>query len=130
MMTALRSKSLTELRGIAQSFELPDIFEKDAIQLIQAIEAKTARMAQDALPPLPERPSYDARLMSTHPRKRCNPGEIVEVLEPLVARGLHLRFDDERWYIAFGERNDEGTLRMPLRTVLDCAERLMRAKRR
>ncbi len=39
-MSDLLSKSLTQLRGIAQSYDIPDIFSKDTFQLVQAIEMK------------------------------------------------------------------------------------------
>jgi hypothetical protein len=126
----LRDKPLVELRGMAQAFGVTDIFEKDATQLAQEIELRRDRMAQDAAPKLPERPVYDARLMVTHRDKKSAPNDITALLEPHISMGLKLRFDDERWYMAWGERNDEGTLRMPLRHVLDCAERIMRGKRR
>jgi len=126
----LRDKPLVELRGMAQAFGVPDIFEKDATQLAQEIELRRDSMADDVAPKLPERPIYDARLMTTHKDKKTNPQAIVGILEQHITMGLKLSFDEERWYMAWGERNDEGTLRMPLRHVLDCAERLMRGKRR
>lgn len=121
----LANKSLTELRGIAQSFGVSDIFQKDTLQLIQAIEAKQKTMSPAPVVSIP-RPEYDARLMTKPPGKITNRQEIEELLKPYVARGLHIKYDEERWYMTIGKKNDQGTLRMPLRVVLKCAEELMR----
>lgn len=120
----LLNKSLTELRGIAQSFSIGDIFQKDKPQLIQAIELK-----QQALIPAPKieisKPEYDARLMTRPPSKRSTQQDIEELLAPYIAKGLRISFDDERWYMSYGKRTDEGTLRMPLKIVLKCAEKIL-----
>ena len=121
---SLVSKSLIELRGIAQSLDVPDVFKKDQTQLIQAIEMK-----QKALMPEPKvevpLPAYDARLMTKPPSKKTTEEEITELLQPYIARGLHVKFSDEQWFMTFGRKSDEGTLRMPMRIVLRCAERIM-----
>ncbi len=120
----LASKSLIELRGIAQSFNIPDLFQKDKIQLLQAIEMK-----QQALVPEPKveisRPPYDARLMTKPPSKKSDREEIEQLLSPYIARGLRVTFDAERWYMTHGKKTDEGTIRMPLRTVLRCADKVL-----
>lgn len=126
----LAGKSLVELRSIAQSYDIPDIFEMTDVQLRQAIESKAQVMAQSFAPKLPERPGYDARLTAWARDRRAKPSEIMDVLQPHIALGLHVKIDEESWYMAYGERNDQGTIRMPLRTVLHCAERLMNGKRR
>lgn len=125
MNTDLRKKSIHDLRVLAQAFGVTDIFEKDAIHLAQAIEAKQETIVQPKIP-LPPKPEYDARLMLKRPSIKSSPLEITKLLEEHIKIGLKLRFDDERWYLAHGERTDEGTLRMPLRNVLICAENLMR----
>lgn len=120
----LANKSLIELRGIAQSFNIADLFQKDKTQLVQAIEMK-----QQALIPVPKinipKPEYDARLMTKPPSKKSDQQEIEQLLAPYMARGLRITFDDERWYMAHGKRTDEGTIRMPLRVVLKCADKIM-----
>lgn len=122
----LRNKSITELRGIAQAFGIADIFTKDAIQLAQEIEAKQNK---DFAPPAPivsAANTYDARLMTKPPSKRSDVESAQEVLAPFVSAGLHVRYDDERWYMSYQGRQDEGTLRMPLRVLIKCAERIMK----
>lgn len=122
----LSKKSLTELRGIAQSFDVADIFQKDQKQLIQAIEMK-----QQAIAPAPKieipKPEYDARLMNKPPARLSDVQMIEELLAPYVARGLRLNFDEngERWFMSRGKMTDEGTVRMPPRHVLHCAEKMM-----
>ena len=120
----LRSKSLTQLRGIAQSFGIPGIFEMDQAHLIQAIEAKQ----QSLTPPSPveiPRPMYDARLMDRPPAKKGTKQEMEELLKPYIERGLHLTFSDEQWFMRCGKKTDQGTIRMPLKHLLRCAERMM-----
>ncbi len=121
----LATKSLVELRGIAQSLGIVDLFQKDKPQLLQAIQLK-----QQALIPEPKieipRPEYDARLMDAMPSLRTNEVEIEEMLAPYIARGLRLTFTPEQWHMARGSKRDEGTIRMPLRTVLRCAEQMMK----
>ena len=120
----LRHKSIHELRGMAQAFGISDIFEKDAIKLSQEIELKQQKL----IPPpvvLPPRPEYDSRLMTKLPGKRASMDEILDLLEPYIMRGLKITFSEETWSMANGIKNDTGTIRMPLKHVLDAARRVM-----
>lgn len=125
MSSALRDKSLTQLRGIAQSFGVADIFSKDKALLIQAIESK-----QQALAPIPKveipKPEYDARLMSKPPAKRSDADELEKLLRPYIERGLKFTTTEEQWFMSYDKKRDQGTLRMPLRAVLRCADEIMR----
>lgn len=122
----LCKKSIHELRVMAQAFGVHDVFEKDAAHLVQEIELKHAPTIapQVALPPIPV---YDARLMTKPPSRRSSIEELVPLLEPYITLGLKLTFDDvgERWFMVCGKRTDEGTMRMPLRHVVDAARRMM-----
>jgi hypothetical protein len=120
----LRKKSVHELRTMAQAFGVTDIFEKDAIHLVQEIELKQQKLipAPTILPPKPE---YDARLMDAKPAQRGDMDEITELLKPYIERGLHLRFEEECWFMDAGKKTDTGTIRMPLKSVLECARRVM-----
>lgn len=124
----LESKSLTELRGMAQAFGISDIFAKTVTQLRDAIEAKTERMAAESLPAAPERAPYDARLMITHKDRTFQPTALVALLERHITIGLSLRFDPESWHMSYRGRSDCGSLRMPIRHAVDAAERLIRGK--
>lgn len=123
-MSALKGKSLTALRGIAQSYSIPDIFQKDELQLRQAIELKQQDMTPQPKIEIPK-PEYDARLMNRPPAKRSDEKVAMDLLQPYIARGLHVRFDEECWYMSLGKKNDSGTIRMPLRVLLDRADRMM-----
>lgn len=123
----LQSKSLTDLRGIAQSFGVADIFTKDKNALVQAIELK-----QQGIAPAPRSenplPAYDARLMTKSPSRKANVQEAEALLKPFTDRGLKVRYDDngEYWYMSFSKKTDEGTMRQPLRQLWNCAEAVMK----
>ena len=121
----LRKKSIHDLRVMAQAFGVNDVFQKDQAHLIQDIELKhKPSTPKIELPPLP---AYDARLMKKPPSKKSSVLDLTELMKPYLTSGLKLTFDDngERWMMRFGERNDEGTMRMPLRSVLECARKLL-----
>lgn len=125
-MSELRSKSIHQLRGIAQSFGVNDIFSKDANHLIQEIELKQQALTPPPAPPIPK-PEYDARLMNKPPAKRSLPLDAVEALREHIARGLLFEMDEnaETWTMSYNLRRDTGTLRMPLRTLIQVANRVM-----
>jgi hypothetical protein len=124
MLDELRKKSVHDLRVMAQAFGVDDIFEKDAEHLIQEIILKQENIY---IPPTPKpiRNEYDARLMTKAPSKISSPKEIVDLLTDHIKMGLDLSFDEEHWYMSKGKKNDMGTLRMPLRHVLDCADKIL-----
>ncbi len=122
----LQDKSIHELRQIAQGHGIGEIFSMDMIQLRQAIEQKQIEML-----PKPEivvpRPEYDASLMTKPPSKKTDQAEMEKLLQAHIARGLVLTFpDQENWQMQFGKVTDSGTMRMPSRVVLNCAEKVMR----
>lgn len=125
MHKELRDRSIHELRGMAQAFGITDIFEKDVLKLVQEIELKQQKLV-DPPKPLPPRPEYDARLMTAQPSAMGSPIEITDLLEPHIRIGLKLRFDEECWHMSNGNKFDTGSLRMPLRQILDCAEKVLR----
>lgn len=121
----LDKKSIHELRSIAQSFGISDIFEKDYNVLAQEIRDKQLEIVSPA-PLLPEPPKYDSSLMTKAPSSQASPEEIVNLLENHIKQGLIVNLTEERWYMSYGKKTDEGTMRMPLRTVLLCANKLMK----
>ena len=124
MNPELLKKSVHDLRIMAQAFGVTDIFEKDQNRLIQDIELK---QQNSFTPPvqLPPRPAYDGRLMTATPSQTSSPLELTELLEPHIILGLKLWFQDEHWFMKCGKREDSGTLRQPLRTILGCAEKVL-----
>lgn len=121
----LEKKSLFEIRGIAQSFGVNDIFEKDKTALIQEIQLKQDNLTPEKPKPI-EIPKYDASLMTKAPAEMASPKEIVRILEQHIKQGLKLNLTDERWYMSFRNKTDEGTMRMPLNHVLRCANNLLK----
>jgi len=120
----LKDKSLTELRDIAQGLGVDDIFSKSLPQLIQDVEKK-----HKDLIPLPKieipQPQYDARLMTAAPNEMCNKDALMELLEPYIKRGLKVEIGEEAWKFSRGNKNDSGTLRMPLRVALKKAAEVL-----
>ena len=51
----------------------------------------------------------------------------IELLADHVAQGLDLTFPEpDRWSMRYKDRNDSGTMRMPPRTLIYCATKLMK----
>lgn len=124
MNPELLKKSVHDLRVMAQAFGITDIFEKDQKHLIQEIELKQQNTFTPKID-IPPRPPYDGRLASEAPRETSSALELTELLEPHIKLGLSVSFQDEHWFMRYGKREDSGTLRQPLRTILLCAEKLM-----
>lgn len=123
---SLRNKSIHELRAIAQGFDVPNLFGMTQDQLVQAIEIKRNAMVPDPVINIPK-PEYDARLMTRPPAKMCTVESAVALLQPYIDKGLHLDFPEpERWHMRHGVKEDTGNLRMPLRVLLECADRIMK----
>lgn len=121
----LETKSLHQLRQIAQGYGIADIFAKTDTQLRQAIGLKQQEMQPKATPE-PVKIPYDARLMTRPPSKICTPETLRELLDTHIKQGLHITFTDEEWFMSCGKKTDTGTLRQPLRNVLECANRLLK----
>jgi len=123
----LEGKSLHQLRAIAQGYGISDIFAKTDIQLRQEIAIKQAdALPKPSIPPV--MPQYDARLMTKPPAKITTEAALLEVLKPHIDRGLRVTFPGpEEWHMSWDRKEDTGTMRQPLKTVIGCAERLMRA---
>lgn len=118
----LANKSLVELRGIAQSLSIPDIFQKDSVQLVQAIELK-----QQSFAPAPKI-EIPVHVVTVTDAMECTPEQVKAACKPFTDRGLHLSFTDTQWKMKHGKKADEGTLKMPIRIVIKCAQKVMDAK--
>ena len=119
---SLKDKSLTELRNIAQVIGIPDIFEKSSGQLLQLIEAAELGKTVD---PIEMPPAFVGLTNERRLAPLLDPSTVVDMLAPWIKIGLKVRLEGDRWYLANGERTDEGSMRMPLRHVWQCAEKLM-----
>jgi len=121
---ALSSKTLTQLRGLAQSLGVADVFALDRNHLMQEIQRKQLEVSIPARVEVPL-PAYDARLMTKPPAKRMDIDELGKLLAPYVELGLRVEFTPEMWKMTYNRKSDQGTLRMPPRVVLQCARKLM-----
>lgn len=120
----LEDKTIVELRAIAQGYGVDNIFRMKKNELVQAIRLKQEPETPDSVINIPP-PDYDRRIANKPPAKLSTRTKIEEILARHVQVGLNLSFDEERWYMTYQGRTDEGTLRMPLRVVLRCADKLM-----
>jgi len=122
----LEGKSIHELRAIAQSFEIDDIFSKDADQLTQAIEIERNELIPKPKIEIPKA-EYDSRLMTRPPSKRSDKDNILNLLDGHIKLGLRVEFPEpEIWSMFFGKKTDTGSMRMPLRVLIQCADRIMK----
>lgn len=116
-------QSLTELRGLAQSMGVKWTFSDD----YNALKQKIALRQTDMLPPsvVPAVPLPDDQRMRTlPPSKVSNEALVRQMLEPYIARGLHVSFENNHFFFKYKERTDSGTLRQPPRVIVGCAARM------
>lgn len=112
----LKEKSLTELRTIAQGLGVVDIFSKSLPHLIQAIEKKHS----DLIPK--EKIVIPVEYRTLPSGDICDKVLLMELLEPYIKRGLKVVIGEETWKFSFANKEDSGTLRMPLRVALKKAQ--------
>ena len=124
---SLSNKSIHELRSIAEGYGISDVFSKKPHELKQAIELKqTAVVLKEKYVPLP-RNEYDSRLMTKRPSDSFTNQEAVKALENHINLGLKITFPEpDRWHMNARGKEDNGTTRMPLRVLLDCADRILK----
>lgn len=108
----LVDKTLTEIRELAQSLGVQDIFGKTRKKLEQEINNK-----QLPEPVQSEPVQIDIIAAQELP--------VDDVLKPFIARGLHYMVQENRWYMAHGARTDEGSIDMPIAHIVRCAEKIM-----
>jgi hypothetical protein len=123
---SLATKGIHELRTIAFNLKVPDVFNLTRDRLIHQIELKRVAEAKPE-PVRIEPPAYDARLMTKPPSKKATKAEVEELLREHMARGLIFRVDEneETWQMWCGKKLDTGSMRMPLRVILLCADRVI-----
>ena len=122
----LRDKSVHELRSIAQSFHIDDIFSKDADRLIHEIEIERDGLIPEPTVVIPKA-EYDARLMTRPPSKTSKETDILMLLDGHIKLGLRINFPDaESWEMYAGKKTDCGSMRIPLRVLIACADKMMR----
>ncbi len=116
-------QSLTQLRGLCQSMGCKWSFSDDANALKQKISLRQTDMLPPPAMPIVPQPD-DQRLRSLPPSKVSNEGLIRGLLEPYIARGLHVSFENNHFFFRYGQQTDSGTLRQPPRVIVSCAARM------
>lgn len=66
----------------------------------------------------------DQRMRTMPPAKVSNEAMVRQMLDPYIARGLHVSFENNHFYFRYKDRTDTGTLRQSPRVVLACAAKL------
>lgn len=116
----MHKKTMTQLRGLAQSMGVRWSFEDDKGSLIQKIALKQSEMLPLPVVQMPD----DQRLRIKPPSKVSDEETLMHLLQPYIEMGLKIEFADGRFYMSY-TRTDSGTLRQPPRVILDCAKRIM-----
>ncbi len=119
----LDKKNMTELRGIAQSLGVKNVFSLKKSQLIDKIKIKSSEVAADTTPP-----RVETIIIEIPQEPVREPDRLAEVLSEFISRGLRFNIKDTRWYMGFVGRTDEGGVDMPIRAIIKCAERLINAR--
>ena len=123
---SLEKMSLTELRGIAQSLGVKDVFAKTPNEIRSEIVVKQTQQLPVPDAPIPK-PVYDARLMTKPPSKYSNQDDVEAMLAQHFERGLRISYPaPEQWLMQYKDREDSGTMRQSLLNILRCADKLMR----
>ncbi len=118
------SKSLTELRGIAQAIGAEFTFADNAAKLQLIIERHVESKYKP--PEIGTMEPEDLTLRTRPPAKNATQVEIVEYLKDYIAKGLTLKFPcQDQWHMDFKGKSDSGNIRMPPRVIVGCAKRLM-----
>ena len=122
---SLEDKNIHELRAIAEGYGVGDLFSLPQNKLIREIRKSQDVRAKEIVPEMPK-PEYDPRIRNKPPAKVCDQESILRYLEPYISRGLIVGFPEpERWHMRYNKKEDSGTMRMPPRVVIKCAERVM-----
>ena len=116
-------QSLTELRGLCQSMGAKWSFSDDANALKQKIALRQTDMLPPPVMPVVQAPD-DQRLRTLPPSKVSSEAIVRHLLQPYIARGLHVEFEDNIFRMRYKERTDTGTMRQPPRVIVKCAAKL------
>ena len=116
-------KSLTELRGLAQSMGVKWSFGDDHASLKQKIAQRQTDLLPPPIQPVIAQPD-DQRMRTLPPSKVSSEDMVRQLLEPYIARGLNVSFENDHFHFRYKERTDCGTLRQPPRVIVGCAARM------
>jgi len=103
--------------------DIPNATSMDKNQLAQSIMQKQGQVLEKHEPPIII-PTIDPKVLLKPKGKEVDEELLMEVMQIFIDRGLTFRIDGERWYMQRGLKTDEGPLRMPLRSIAQCAEKM------
>lgn len=125
-MSDLESKSITELRGMYSSMGGNVNFSDSKNVLITKIGLRIS----DRMPkvePIQTAVPEDQRLRTVAPAENMDQQSVLDALKPFVDAGLRLWFpESDSWQMSFGKKMDSGSLRIPLRVIVNCAREVMK----
>lgn len=129
-------KSLPQLRAMAQAMGVAVGFADSKESVGAAIAAALATLVVQTAP-VPTTPTpvtalqaamrEDPRLRTLPPARNLACDQVVAALAPLLGQGLAIAFPSpDSWQLRYGQREDSGSLHVPLRVIMNCATALMR----
>lgn len=113
------------MRGIAQAVGLKLDWRWDKSKLIRKIK-ETTDNALNGVPTESDEPS-DARLRTVPPARNLPQNDVMKALEKYKERGLIVTFPtpDSIRLTRTIVREDQCSLRVPLRVIVECARRIV-----
>lgn len=115
----LTHKSIHELRAIADSLNIIDLFSLTKEDLIEEIKKKSIIKKPDPAPEV----EYVLPELNKPPSSRR--AEIRHILTPYTNIGLHLSFDDGTWHMKYGLKEDSGHMTSLDRVIIAAAKKMI-----
>lgn len=120
------AKTIVELRAMAHALGCKFTFADNEAMLRRKIDEAVQKKAPPAATYDPVT-APDWRLTTRPPARWCDQDMIKEALSGHIERGMRLSFPTpETWRMAFDKREDTGSIRMPLRVVVKCADQILK----
>lgn len=116
---SLDSRTIYELRAIAQSMKLDFTLGMDKPRLIDLIQ----KSIWNDLPKIEVTKVITGNQDAEGDEKKAM---IMRAVEHLTPVGLIVSFSENCWYVRCGKKADSGNLSMPLHTIIQCAENVAR----
>lgn len=121
---SLENKTITELRGYAQAMGIKFDWGWDRPRLLREIKSTIDVTLQR--PTVSDEPS-DQRLRTVPPARNLSQVEVMKALERFKERGLVVTFPtpDTIYMTHTVVKEDSCSLRVPLRTIIECAKKVL-----
>lgn len=121
----LELRSIHELRGMVSAMggrlDFGDDKKKLAAKIKSMLDAQLPQ-PQVMIPDMPE----DMRLRIVPPARNLPRDQVIAALSEYTERGMRLSFPrPDQWRMEFMKKHDTGTMRMPLRVIVGCAQQVM-----